>query len=217
MTGAPPSAVLPLVLHHDYRRGDAEDLSGRGGHGVVIGGRFTTEPDGTSLRLDGRTGRVVVRPFLGLPRLRGLRVTVRICLDELPERTHLVEGFLCFAVLVHGDGSVQGGVYDGSGWMTVRSPPGQVVVGRWCEVTYLCRSWLGSSLHVDGARVGGDARAPSVLSPVSWPFGISVGGWPDDDAFMVRGRVQEVRVWIEEPGLDGDDVRDHDPDRPARA
>lgn len=192
------AAVMTLAMHHDYRQGHAVDLSGFGNHGAIVGAPFSVEGNETGLMLDGQVSRVVVRPSPALGAMGGLRVTVQARLDELTERSNLVEGFLSFALLVHGDRAIQGSVYDGETWITARSAPGAVTEGRGFECTYSCRSRFGSHLYLDGALVGWDRRAPVAINPVSWPFGLNIGGWPDADAFMFKGRLSVVRLWREQ-------------------
>lgn len=208
--------VLPLVLHHDYRRGDATDLSGRGNHGIVVDADVDPSTGRDGLALDGRTSRVIVPPAESMARTTRLRVTVTARLDELRERSNLVEGYLSFALLVHGDGSIQGGTYDGSRWLSVRSGSSLVRRRVWNEITLVCQPWFASSLYVNGVLTAWDRRRQAEINPIDWPFGTNVGAWPDADAFMLKGNIRELYVWMEGAGLDGHDVLDHDPDDPAR-
>jgi hypothetical protein len=190
---------LRLVLHHDYTTATAEDLSGHGNDGALVGGEFVDPGEGSGgIELDGLNDRIVVRPSGSLAHLSALRVDVNVLLHSLGERRDLVEGYLSFAVFVHDDGSVQGGVYDRSGWLTIRSAAGCVEPGRWVRVSYACDPELGSHLYVDGVLVQYDGRVPTAFGDVSWPFGLNVGAWPDADLFMLRGRVADVMVLVDD-------------------
>jgi hypothetical protein len=197
LSDARAGGAMRHVLHHDYRRGDAADVSGQGNHGSVVDATFGDAKGHAGVLLDGVTSRVVVPPSNDLTELTGLRVSITVQLTTLVERSDLVEGYLSFALLVHGDGSVQGGTYNGSTWIATRSRPGVIRVQRWHEVTYLCRPWLGSLIYVDGELVSGDARG-DVINRVSWPFGVSIGAWPDADRFMLHGCIGDVLIWTEE-------------------
>ena len=212
---APRRAVMSLVLHHDYRRADALDRSGHASHGHVVDASWERTTGNEGLRLDGRTGRVVVLPSPSTSRMRGVRVSTRVRLDELRERSNLVEGYLSFALMVHGDGSIQGSTYDGTGWLSVRTPPGLVAAGVWSDLSLISQPWLGATLYLDGEVVARAHRAHTRLNPVSWPFGLNIGGWPDADLFMLRGLISEVLIWREDTGLDGHPLRDHHPHHPA--
>ncbi len=187
-------------MHHDYTTATAEDLSAHRNDGAVVGGTFVHQgEDGRGgIQLDGLNDRIVVRPSATLAHISGLRVDVNVLLHSLGERRNLVEGYLSFAVIVHEDGAVQGGVYDRSRWLTIRSSAGCVASGRWVQVTYACDPELGSHLYVDGVLVAYDGRVPAAFGDVSWPFGLNVGAWPDADLFMLGGRVADVRVWIDD-------------------
>lgn len=187
---------MHLVLHHDYSQGDATDHSGHGNHGTALSPNYREVEGRRGLTLDGSRSRVTVPPSRDLTGITGLRVSVTALLRTVSERNDLVEGYLSFALLVHGDGSVQGGTYNGSTWITTRSDPGLVREGKWHQVTYLYRTWLGSTIYVDDHLVAWDPRA-DVLNSVSWPFGVSVGAWPDADRFMLNGTVGELLIWTE--------------------
>ncbi len=191
MDGDRTTAVLPMVLHHDYRHGSAADLSGHGAAGTVLGASFDRE----GLRFDGRHSRVVVPPSLHLVSVSSLRVSVSARLDGLGQRANLVEGYLAFALFAHADGSIQGGTYDGTGWHAVRTAAGAVHPGSWYELTLLCTGMVGTALYIGGECCAWAPRRSVRLNPVSWPFGLNVGAWPDADQFVLPGHVRELRIW----------------------
>ena len=189
-----------LILHHSYADGNALDYSGTGHGGSIVGARFVGDNGGVCLEFDGRDDRVVVTPSPFLRHITALRVSITARLYTLAARSNLVEGFLSFALFVHEDGSVQGGVYARSHWLTVRSKQRCVIPGRWVTVSYVHSSADGSLLYVDRQLVGHDRRHLGTIGPVSWPFGLNIGAWPDKDAFMLSGRVRDVRLWVTRHG-----------------
>jgi hypothetical protein len=190
-----------LVLHHSYAGGNALDCSGMGHGGSIVGARFVGDDrGGGGLEFDGRHDRVVVTPSPFLRHITVLRVSITVRLRTLAARSNLVEGFLSFALFVHEDGSVQGGVYARSHWLTVRSEPGCVTPGRWATVSYVHSPADGSLLYVGRQLVGHDRQHLGTIGPVSWPFGLNIGAWPDSDAFMLSGRVSDLRLWVTRHG-----------------
>lgn len=187
------SPRFELVLHHVYADGEAVDRSGAGNDGTVVAGAFSAA-DG--LVCNGEDSRVVVAPGPAFRRMTALRVTVAARVDEPAERSNLVEGYLSFAVVVLGDGSLQGGVYTRSQWLTVRSAPGAVVPGRWFTATYVCSAVDGALLYLDGEPVARDRRRPARIGDVRWPFGVNAAAWPDRDAFVLAGAIRDLRLWV---------------------
>jgi hypothetical protein len=184
---------LELVLHHAYTEGHARDRSGAGNHGGVVDGDFAA---GHGLVFNGRDSRVVVAPMSAFRSMRALRVTVHGRVDELTERSNLVEGYLSFALIVLGDGSLQGGVYTRSQWLTVRSAPEVIAPGRWFTASFVSSAVHGGLLYLDGQPLAGSRRRPARIGDVRWPFGVNIGAWPDRNAFVLRGALRHVRLWV---------------------
>jgi Concanavalin A-like lectin/glucanases superfamily len=193
----PGPSAFELVLWHRYRDGRAADLSGFGNHGRVEGpvpapGRA---PGSGSLAFDGVDDRVVVLPSKSLRDLRALRVSAWIWLEGLGGRRTIVEGYGAFSFLIEPDGILEGTIYNGSRWEGVRSRPDLLPFRRWVEVTYVYDGVDTSALWVDREQVGLNLRPYGRIEPVGWPFGLSVGAWPNQDKRVFHGRIEEVKLW----------------------
>jgi hypothetical protein len=181
-----------LVLRHDYTTGGAVDGSGFGNHGHPFGAAGFG-PDG--LTFDGRRSRVAVPPSPSLTGLAGVRVSARLRVDELGERRTIVEGYLAFAVVVEGDGALNGGVYTAERWDGAASAPGVVPVGRWVDVTFLYDGRDTAMLWLDGVAVGSRLLPMGPMDGVAWPYGLSIGAWPDQDLRVLSGVIGRVELW----------------------
>jgi hypothetical protein len=187
-------AVTPfeLVLRHDYTTGTAADGSGFGHHGHTFGHPvFGSE----GLAFDGRRARVAVPPSPTLAGLSGVRVSARLRVDELGERRTVVEGYLAFAVVVEEDGALNGGVYTAERWDGAASAPGIVPLGRWVEVTFVYDGRDTAMLWLDGVAVGSRLLPMGPIDGVAWPYGVSIGAWPDQDLRVFSGAISRVELW----------------------
>jgi hypothetical protein len=181
-----------LVLRHDYTAGAASDDSGFGNDGHAFGDP-AFGPDG--LAFDGRRTRVAVPPSPSLSRLPGVRVSARVRVDELGERRTIIEGYLAFAVVVEEDGALNGGVYTAERWDGAVSAPGVVPLGRWVELAFLYDGRDTAMLCLDGTTVGSRLLPMGPIGGVAWPYGVSIGAWPDQDLRVFSGAISRVELW----------------------
>lgn len=187
-----------LVLSHQYSAGAALDSSGFENHGRVEG-----EPQqvpgvragSRALGFDGVDDRVVVPPSRSLRDMAAIRVDAVVQLDELGGRRTILEGYMSFSLLVEPDGVLEGTIYNGSRWEGVRTSQHAMPLGRWVHVTYVYDGLDTSVLYLDGDVIAADNRPLGLMSAVDWPFGLSVGAWPERDLRMFKGGIQEVKIW----------------------
>jgi hypothetical protein len=184
--------AFELVLRHDYTTGSAADGSGLGNHGHTFGDPVFG-PEG--LVFDGQRTRVAVPPSPTLVGLSGVRVSARLRVDELGERRTVVEGYLAFAVVVEEDGALNGGVYTAERWDGAGSAPGLVPLGRWVEVTFVYDGRDTAMLWLDGVAVGSRLLPMGPIGGVAWPYGVSIGAWPDQDLRVFSGAISRVELW----------------------
>ncbi|HEX2178439.1 MAG TPA: LamG-like jellyroll fold domain-containing protein [Actinomycetota bacterium] len=197
MSYAAAPAGFELVVWHHYGEGRAEDRSGFGNHGRIDGpvpaeGRI---PGSGALAFDGLGDRVVVPPSPSLTGLNALRVSAWIWLEELGGRRTIVEGFGSFSFLLEPDGTLEGAIYNGYRWESVRSRTGLLPFEQWANVTYLYDGSDTSALYLNGERVGLKLQALGRVDPVGWPFGLNIGAWPDQDRRGFKGRIEQVKIW----------------------
>jgi hypothetical protein len=165
-----------LVLRHRYRHGLADE-SGHGNDGYRSG------------------PRVFVPPSPSLTRAGAFRVRVAATARELGQRRTLVEGYLSFALFVERDGSLGAGVLDRGGWTGLHSAPETVAVDAALEIVFdWCRDGV-LGLWLDDRVVAQGMSAPNGAHGLSWPFGLSIGAWPDADLRTWQGSIDEVVVW----------------------
>ncbi len=184
--------AFELVMRHDYTTGSAADGSGLGNHGHTFGDP-AFGPEG--LAFDGQRTRVAVPPSPTLAGLSGVRVTVRLRVDALGERRTIIEGYLAFAVVVEKDGALNGGVYTAERWDGAASEPGLVPLGRWVEVAFVYDGRDTAMLWLDGVAVGSRLLPMGPIGGVAWPYGVSIGAWPDQDLRMFSGAISGVELW----------------------
>ena len=187
-----------LVLRHDYTTGGTADDSGYGNHGHAFGDP-ASGPLG--LAFDGRRTRVAVPPSPSLTRLSGIRVSARLRLDEYGERRTIIEGYLAFAVVVEEDGGLNGSIYSAERWDGAASAPGIVPLGRWVRVTFLYDGRDTAVLWLDHVAVGTRLLPMGPLGGIAWPYGVSIGAWPDQDLRMFSGTISQVELWRLVPPL----------------
>jgi hypothetical protein len=193
----PSETPFELILSHQYHHGAALDSSGFENHGRVEGpalaeGRLA----GTrALGFDGVGDRIVIPPSRSLRDIRALRVDATVFLDELGGRRTILEGFSSFALLVEPDGVLEGTIYNGSRWEGVRGPEHGMPLRRWVRITYVYDGLNTSVLYLDDEELALDMRPLGEMEPVSWPFGLNVGAWPDRNHRMFKGKIEEIQVW----------------------
>jgi hypothetical protein len=184
-----------LVLHHRYADG-LRDRSGHGNHGYSEAppGEGHSGPGG-ALAFDGVRARVYVPPSPSLTRPGPVRADVVARASELGHRRTLVEGYLSFALTAEHDGSLSAGVFADGTWTAVRSAPGVVRLDTWLEASFLLTRDGLLALVLDGEVIAQVYRPLGALDGVGWPFGVSVGAWPDDEQRVWSGAIEEVRIW----------------------
>jgi Concanavalin A-like lectin/glucanases superfamily len=196
-----------LVLLHRYADRRPHDLSGHGnrGYGEL---QAATGPGGrpSAAAFDGMRSRIFVPPSPSLGRPGGTSVDVVVNVAELGRRRTLVEGYLSFAVYVETDGAVGGSVLTAGGWSGIRSAAGLVPLGRWIMVTFTYTGDEVMALWVDGELVAEAYRRLGEGRGISWPFGLSIGAWPDADQRVLEGAIEEVKLWRPPPPPDRYDL-----------
>ena len=201
MTTAQPAQAWPrafeLVLWHRYFDGDATDHSGFGNSGRIEGPERVEgrSPGRSALAFDGVDDRIVVPPSPSLSDLGALRLTVGLCLEQLGGRRTVVEGSESFSFLFEPDGILEGAIYNGSRWESVRSKAELLELGRWVDVTYIYDGQNTSALYVGNERVALNLRPLGRIESMGWPFGLNIGAWPNGDKRVFKGRIDEVRLW----------------------
>lgn len=189
------SRGLDLVLHHRYAVGQ-HDLSGHGNDGFGSLHHTEDRSGGTgALSFDGVRSRLYVPPSATLSRPGGTRVDVAVRADELGQRRTLVEGYLSFAFFAERDGSLGGSILLHGGWTTIWSDPDRVGLGTWMSASFVATEDGVLALWLDGHLLAEAYRSTGDLGGVRWPFGLSIGAWPDGDQRVWHGAIEEVRVW----------------------
>ncbi|MFD8005636.1 LamG-like jellyroll fold domain-containing protein [Streptomyces mirabilis] len=188
--------MLELILHHRYRDGRMDDLSGHGNHGYgALGTADGPEEADSALLFDGAGSRIFVPPSPSLRRSGAVRASLTFRTDGLRHRQTLIEGYLSFAFFIEGDGSLGVGLYRSTEWSGVRSEPRTVPAGDWVTASFCYDGLDTCALYLDGRLVGSVHQRLGPAQPVSWPFGLSIGAWPDADQRVFSGRLAEVRLW----------------------
>ncbi len=196
-------STFKLVLHHRYDTAEPHDVSGKGNVGFTslrLGPGRDSERG--ALVFDGTRGRVFVPPSRTLACTGGTEVAVTVNVEALGHRRTLVEGYLSFALFVEADGALGGSILSPIGWRGVLTAPGTVALGRWMRVRFRYLSEGAMELWVD------DVLRAATYVPfgggrgTQWPFGLNVGAWPDGDQRILKGRVEEVKVWRENLAAD---------------
>jgi len=193
-----------LVLHHRYGNPEPHDLSGHGNYGYATAGRAMGR-DGqlTGRQFDGVASRIYVRPSTTLTRPGGLRADVSVLVEELGHRRTLIEGYLSFALFVEGDGAIGAGIYRYKEWSGVQTPPGLVPLGSWITVSFRYTGDGVMTLSLNDEIVAESYRQLGDAAGIEWPFGLNIGAWPDGDQRILKGRVDEVRLWRTRPSRVG--------------
>ena len=152
-------------------------------------------PRTSAMGFDGRRSRIVILPSPSLARLDGVRVTARIWIEALVSRHTLVEAYLAFALFLDADGSIGATMYSGVDWGGARSDPGVVPLRRWVDIRYSYDGIDTCEIEVDGAVRAQEYSSFGPVRGVQWPYGVSIGAWPDADKRLFHGRMDAVRMW----------------------
>lgn len=147
------------------------------------------------MTFNGRTDRVVVFPSETLSSLRGLRASATIRVDELAQRSTIIEGYLAFSLHVEADGTLAAGVYTGFDWAGLQSSPAAVRPGTWTDLAFLYDGRDTSALSVNGVIVASLYAPLGQVASVEWPYGLNVGAWPDADVRLFKGEIADVKLW----------------------
>lgn len=192
--------MFDLVLHHRYAIPEPHDLSGNGNHGYGAPNRGPgRDSPAAAAVFDGTTDRIFVPPAPTLTRPGGVRADLVVNLEALGQRRTLLEGYLSFAFGVEDDGSLSASVYRNLEWAGVQSRPGLIPLSEWIEVTFLYTDDGVMTLALDGAIVAERYWRIGRAQGVGWPFGLSIGAWPDGDRRIWKGCIEEVRFWRTPP------------------
>jgi hypothetical protein len=160
-------------------------------------------PATTAMSFDGRRSRVVVFPSPELGRLGGIRVSCWVWVAGVRDRHTIIEGYLAFALFIEANGSLGGTVYDGFDWGGVLSEPGAVPLRRWVKIVFTYDGIDTCTLHLDGKLCAAEFSPLGLVQGVVWPYGISVGAWPDGDKRVFDGRIEELTLWSHPDGDPG--------------
>jgi hypothetical protein len=194
--------VFELVLHHRYDDPAPHDLSGNGNRGFGAQQRVSgSAADRWAVRFDGTTDRIFVPPSPTLTRPGDIRADLTVRLDALGHRRTLVEGYLSFAFGVEGDGALSGSVYRALQWTGVQSRPERVPLNTWITLTFIYTGDGALMLGMNGEIVAESYRELGEASGIAWPFGLSIGAWPDGDQRMWQGSIEQVMLWRGMPAL----------------
>jgi hypothetical protein len=200
-------SATQLLLHHRYRNNMAYDWSRLNNHGHLVGVDTSTG----HLHFDGGADRVEVRPSSSLRDFGELRVRVVFRPDPtigFLQRFNLVEGEFSFAVVRDADRSVSGTINcPGVGWKGVHSAPGSVEPDQWHVVDFIHDGVSHARLYLDGALVDENYDVPGPI-PNLGGRGVWIGHWPGDDRYTMRGELDEVQIWKDDPKKDAGQVID---------
>jgi hypothetical protein len=189
--------MFKLILHHDYKGGNTRDISGYGNDARLctptpVEGRTLSEQ---AFYFNGANDRIVVIPSKSLSNLRALRATAWIWVEEFGQRRNIMEGFLSFAFSIDADARLLAGMYDGVKWHGIRSSPGVIPLQEWVEIKCIFDGIDTSLLYVNENLVAKMYNHTGELQGVQWPFGLSIGAWPDGDKYVFRGKIAEIKLW----------------------
>jgi hypothetical protein len=187
--------MFRLLLHHDYRKGEAVDLSGNNNHGrlcspVIVEGRV---PGTKALSFNGINDRVIVAPPAA--EFGAVRITSWVRVEKLGSRQNIVEGFLSFALFIEGNGSLRASLYRDSKWHSLSSDPGLVPTREWVRTEYIYNGSDLSALYIGERLVASRYGYLGKVRSVRWPFGLHIGAWPDADKYALKGRIENMKLW----------------------
>lgn len=188
---------LELVLYHDYRSGEARDRSGFQNHGQMENLYFGPgrEEGVVALHFNGENSRISVHPSQSLSYLENLRIDAVIWLDELGRRRNIIEGFLAFAFMIEEDGRIEAKIYNGKRWEGVSTPAGSMPIQEWVQVTFIYDESDTGAIYLNNDLLAAEYRQLGKVNGVQWPFGISIGAWPDADSFVFQGKMEQIKLW----------------------
>lgn len=204
-----------LILHHRYTGGIGFDFSDHGNHGVVRGAHLQSGgANAGTLRFDGGSDRVDVARRDSTDRMREFHVRVRFFCElnpgDPPQRMNLVEGESSFALFVESTWRIGAttrwvdtgpGPTSSTGWDGIFTPYGSVTPNRWHTVDYRFDGIGHSQVVLDGSVIGERWNHPAPIQPLA-ARGITIGHWPGDDRYTLKGHLGEVKIWREEPERD---------------
>lgn len=196
-----------LVMHHDYRRGIAADLSLNFNTGQLID--VSATPDG--LEFAEGDSEVRVAPSDTLEKMRAFRARIVFRLDPgAQQRRHnLMESQLSFALFVTETGALQGTILDASqNWDGPCSIDGVVDAGSWHVAEYIHDGTSYAQLSLDGQLL---TERFDVTGPVPrlGGHGIAIGHWPEPEPiYTFEGILQEAWLWSYDPADDFNSVID---------
>jgi hypothetical protein len=188
---------MELVLSLRQDETGPMDSSGRE---AVVQSRHVTQVQGRSpqsraMGFDGVRSRVVVLPSPALTDLGGARISAWLRVDEVVGRHTIIEGYLAFALFIDADRSIGGTVYNGFDWGGVRSSPDVVPLGEWLHVAFTYDGIDTATIHLNRELRAHEYSPFGPMLGVQWPYGISVGAWPDADKRVFAGRIEELKLW----------------------
>jgi hypothetical protein len=182
-----------LVLWHRYAERGGHDLSGAGNHGYRVLAERATGDDWSRFRTG--ADRILVAPSQELHASGGHLVHVSGRIGQLGERNVIVEGYLAYSLFVEADGTLSAGIFLCGRWLGVASRPGLVRAGQPFDITLLCSDDGLVQLVHDGTLLVRRRHSLGAPRGVSWPYGLSVGAWPDAGLRVFDGVIDELAWW----------------------
>jgi hypothetical protein len=190
--------MFKLILHYNCQEEKIVDLSGNANHGHYSSSRLVEARSlgRKSLYFNGINDRVVVLPSESLMELSAIRATAWLWVEELGQRRNIIEGFLSFAFFIEADGSLRGSIYDGSIWKPIlKSKPNTIPLQEWVHILYVYDGIDTSLIYVNNKLIVSNYSYYGKVQSVQWPFGLSIGAWPDADKFMFKGKIGGIKLW----------------------
>ena len=77
----------------------------------------------------------------------------------------------------------------------IPSAPNAVPLRRWFEAVFVYDGVDTCTLHLDDEPCAAEFVPLGSVRGIAWPYGVSVGAWPDADKRVFAGRIEEVRLW----------------------
>ncbi len=206
--------MYQMILHHNYRLGQAVDLSGANQHGFVTGTDF--EADGFAvgsgaLVFKQASARVRI-PKRGIwDSLFALKIEVWVRVDALGARRNLVEGDNSFAFAIDNQGflwgtfhapEVSGGplVWHGASSQN-NSPDGlsqKVPLNTWVKLSFIHDGYASLRLYIDDKLVAANYNLIAGVPPVG-SAGVHIGNWTLSDQYTFDGQIDEVKIYRYDP------------------
>lgn len=186
-----------LVLRHRYRDCAGRDLSGHRNHGYRVLAEDPPPVDWSSF--GEAAARVYVAPSKELSVDGGSLIHVGARSDRLSERNVIIEGYLSFSIYVQAGGVLAAGVMVSGVWLELASPPGAITPGEPFEVALLHSDAGRLQLILNGSSVACRRHGLGRPRGISWPYGLTVGAWPDADLRRFYGAIEHVAWWRTRP------------------